>query len=63
LVGGGSALKGIVDVAKQNFQTEVDSGNPFSKVVAPIFLEKVLRETGPQFAVAVGVALRRLQEL
>ncbi len=63
LVGGGSALKGIVDVAKEMFQTEVVAGDPFAKVVAPAFLEKILRETGPEFAVAVGVALRKLQEL
>lgn len=63
LVGGGSALKGVAEVAKMNFQTEVVQGDPFSKVVAPAFLEKVLKETGPEFAVAVGVALRRLQEL
>ena len=63
LVGGGSALKGIVDVAKTSFQTEVVAGDPFGKVVAPAFLEKVLKDTGPEFAVAVGVALRRLQEL
>ncbi len=63
LVGGGSALKGFVDVAKQSFQTEIVAGDPFSKVVAPAFLEQVLRETGPEFTVAVGVALRKLQEL
>lgn len=63
LVGGGSALKGVVDVAKNMFQTEVVAGDPFSKVVAPAFLEKVLKETGPEFAVAVGLALRKLQEL
>ncbi len=63
LVGGGSALKGVVDVAKSIFQTEVVAGDPFSKVVAPAFLEKVLKDTGPEFAVAVGVALRKLQEL
>ena len=63
LVGGGSALKGVVDVAKTSFQTEVVAGDPFSKVIAPAFLEKVLKDTGPEFAVAVGVALRRLQEL
>jgi cell division ATPase FtsA len=63
LVGGGSALKGIAEVAKTSFQTEVVAGDPFGKVVAPAFLEKVLRDTGPEFAVAVGVALRRLQEL
>ncbi len=63
LVGGGSALKGVVDIAKASFQTDVVAGDPFSKTVAPAFLEKVLHETGPEFAVAVGVALRRLQEL
>ena len=63
LVGGGSALKGIVELTKQSFQTEIVAGDPFSKVVAPAFLETILRETGPEFAVAVGVALRKLQEL
>jgi len=63
LVGGGSALKGIVDVAKNMFQTEVVAGDPFGKVVAPAFLEKVLKDTGPEFTVALGAALRRLQEL
>ena len=63
LVGGGSALKGVVDVAKGSFQTEVLGGDPFAKVLSPAFLEKVLRETGPEFAVSVGVALRCLQEL
>ncbi len=63
LIGGGSALKGIVDAAKEMFQTEVVAGDPFSKVVAPAFLEKILKDTGPEFAVAVGVALRKLQEV
>ncbi|KND52151.1 MAG: Type IV pilus assembly protein PilM [Parcubacteria bacterium C7867-003] len=63
LVGGGSALKGVVPFAKEILETEVVAGDPFAKVVAPAFLEKVLKETGPEFAVAVGVALRRLQEL
>jgi len=63
LVGGGSALKGVVPFAKGILETEVVAGDPFSKVVAPAFLEKILKETGPEFAVAVGIALRRLQEL
>jgi len=62
LVGGGAALKGLADLAKQSFKTEAVAGNPFGKVATPAFLERVLRETGPEFAVAVGVALRRLQE-
>ena len=62
LVGGGSALKGLTELAKNNFKTEVISANPFNKVSAPAFLENILRETGPEFAVAIGLALRKLTE-
>lgn len=62
LVGGGSSLKGIDEVAEKHFQTKVELGNPFSKVVVPAFLEKVLKETGPEFAVSAGLALRMLEE-
>ena len=61
LTGGGSALKGMKEVALNNFKAEVEIGRPFSKVVAPAFLDKVLEATGPEFAVAVGLALRKLQ--
>lgn len=63
LVGGGSALKGLADVAKDSFKTEVVAGDPFSKLATPAFLAQVLKETGPEFAVAIGVALRKLSEL
>jgi type IV pilus assembly protein PilM len=63
MIGGGSALKGLNEAAKNGFQTEVVSGDPFSKVVTPAFLADVLRQTGPEFAVAVGLALRRLEEM
>lgn len=62
LVGGGSALKGLAPLAKQNFKTDVVQADPFSKVSAPAFLENVLKETGPEFAVAIGLALRKLSE-
>ncbi len=63
LVGGGSALKGFSEVARVAFETDVYLGNPFGKVQTPAFLEEILKNTGPEFTVAVGVALRRLQEL
>jgi type IV pilus assembly protein PilM len=62
LVGGGASLKGLADLAKNNFKAEVEPGNPFEKVAAPAFLENILRETGPEFAVAIGLALRKLSE-
>lgn len=62
LVGGGSALKGLSELAKNSFKTEVVSANPFNKVSTPAFLENIFRETGPEFAVAIGLALRKLAE-
>ncbi len=59
--GGGSLLKGLKEVASDNFRAEIEIGVPFSKVGAPEFLEKVLETTGPEFAVALGLALRKLQ--
>ncbi len=61
ITGGGSLLKGLKEVASNNFKAEVEVGRPFSKVVAPAFLDKVLDSTGPEFAVAIGLALRKLQ--
>jgi len=61
LTGGGALLKGLKETALSNFQVEVVIGQPFSKVQAPAFLDKVLSVTGPEFAVALGLALRQLQ--
>lgn len=63
LTGGGAGMRGVLDLAKANFQTEVMMGDPFSKVETPAFLEDVLKATGLEFAVAIGIALRKLQEL
>ncbi|MEK7190642.1 MAG: type IV pilus assembly protein PilM, partial [Patescibacteria group bacterium] len=59
--GGGALLKGLKEVAVNNFRAEIEIGHPFSKVNAPAFLEKVLETMGPEFAVALGLALRKLQ--
>lgn len=61
LTGGGSLLPGFLAKAKGSFTTEVVAGDPFSKVEAPAFLEDVLKTTGPEFTVALGLALRKLQ--
>lgn len=60
LVGGGSLLKGLIDSAKENFKVEVVYSNPFSKTETPAFLGPILEINGPEFAVAVGLALRQL---
>ncbi len=63
LTGGGVNLKGFYELAQKSFSVSVVVADPFSKVEAPAFLDPVLKGAGPEFAVALGVALRRLQEL
>ena len=60
LSGGGSLLPGLVDVAKVHFKNDVALANPFAKVEAPAFLAPVLESIGPEFAIAIGAALREL---
>lgn len=62
LVGGGSTMKGFAELAQKGLETPVVLADPFSKVEAPAFLLNVLRKNGPEFAVALGLALRKLQE-
>lgn len=59
--GGGAMTKGLTEVAVNNFRAEIEIGHPFSKVEAPAFLDKVLVNMGPEFAVSLGLALRKLQ--
>lgn len=61
LIGGGVLLQGLLDVAQKKFNTEIELGNPFKRIEAPAFLETVLSESGPEFAVAAGLALRKLR--
>ena len=63
LTGGGATLKGLKEFMQGKVQSEVHLADPFGKASAPAFLEPVLKEAGPEFAVAVGLALRRLQEV
>lgn len=60
LTGAGVLLPGFKAHAAEVFRTEVEYGNPFDKVQVPEFVAKVLAETGPEFAVALGLALRKL---
>jgi type IV pilus assembly protein PilM len=60
LVGGGSLTRGLIEKASESLHTEVAYGDPFSKTEAPAFLKPVLELSGPEFSVAVGLALRQL---
>lgn len=62
LTGGGVLLKGFTDLAKISFQTDVVYADPFGKLETPAFLAEEFAQAGPEFAVAIGAALRRLGE-
>lgn len=62
LTGGGVLLKGLYERADREFETEVTYADPFARTEAPAFLHPVLRDAGPEFAVAIGLALRKLEE-
>lgn len=63
LTGGGSLLKGLYELARERFpNTEVVYADPFSHVQVPKFLEPVVANIGPSFAIAVGIALRKISQ-
>lgn len=62
LVGGGSSMKGFAESASANLQADVVSGDPFSKVESPAFVSEILKTSGPEFAVALGIALRGISK-
>jgi len=63
LTGGGGVTKELGTYAKNTFSIDVHVANPFMKTEAPAFMRPVLEEIGPEFAVSVGLALRRLEEV
>ena len=62
LTGGGGVTKGLDAYAKKFFSIDVRIADPFAKTEAPAFMRPILKEIGPEFAVAVGAALRKLEE-
>lgn len=60
LSGGGCLMPGLKEYAMENFKSELSMADPFNKTEAPAFLQDILRQTGPEFAVAIGLALRKL---
>jgi type IV pilus assembly protein PilM len=62
LTGGGALLQGALPFAQKRLEVDVVLGDPFDKLQAPAFLEDVLKAVGPDFTVAVGLAIRKLQE-
>jgi type IV pilus assembly protein PilM len=62
LTGGGAVLSGVSEAASDIIGVEARLADPFSKLQTPEFLEDTLTDIGPEFAVAIGAAMRQLRE-
>lgn len=62
LSGGGALLPGMGAYAETQLERPVTLVEPFTKVTYPPFLEETLVELGPTFSVALGAALRQLEQ-
>lgn len=60
LVGGGARVKGILDVYGQVVHLPARIGTPFEQVSVPDFLQEMMTRIGPTYAVACGLALKKL---
>jgi len=62
LTGGGARLKGLEKIAEEKFpKVVVSTSNPFMRVDAPEFLAEKLKDIGPSYSVALGIALKGLE--
>ncbi len=61
LSGGGSLLAGLPEYLSEKLNLQVIVGDPFSRVVYADELTSVIGEVGPKLAVAVGLALRDIE--
>jgi len=61
LAGGSALFPGLRDYFLTALKKEVEIANPFLDMIYPPILERTLKEMGPSYATAVGVALRGLE--
>lgn len=61
ITGGGASLHGLQAHVHDVFSKPIHVAHPFSKVAYPAFLEDTLKEVGPDFSVAIGIALRAFE--
>jgi Tfp pilus assembly PilM family ATPase len=60
LVGGASILPGLSDYMASRLNVMTNVANPFSRIVYPPEIDSAIRETGPSYSVAAGLALSKL---
>ncbi len=63
LCGGGSLLFGLPEYIAQTMSVKIIICQPFMNTQAPKYLDKLLVETGPEYAVATGLALKHIRTI
>lgn len=58
LNGGSAQMEGLKEYAEKKLNIKIFIADPWTKIVYPSSLEKILKEIGPEFSVAVGAAMR-----
>jgi type IV pilus assembly protein PilM len=61
LAGGAANLPGLLQYFQNYFKKEVEIANPFKGIYFPAILEETLKEIGPSFSIAVGLAQRAFE--
>lgn len=61
LAGGGALLNGLVDFTVKRVGLTAKLADPFARLEYPVFLQPVLKDIGPSFATAIGLAMRELK--
>ncbi|MFH1180794.1 MAG: type IV pilus assembly protein PilM [bacterium] len=61
LAGGASLIPGLKEYFQERLGKETEISNPFADIFYPPILEKTLKDMGPSYAIAIGMALRGLE--
>ncbi|MEK7071906.1 MAG: type IV pilus assembly protein PilM [Patescibacteria group bacterium] len=61
IAGGVALIPGIKEYFQEHSHKETEIANPFLNIYCPPILEKTLKEMGPSYAIATGLALRGLE--
>lgn len=62
LAGGLALLSGLKEYFADWFKKPIEIANPFIDIFYPPVLEGILKEMGPSYAIAVGIALRGFEQ-
>lgn len=61
LTGGSAQLFGVVSHIEKELDIKTFIGDPWARVIHPVELQKILKEIGPRYAVALGLAMTKIK--